>query len=117
MKTERVTLLTSPEFKAFLVTEAKRENVSVAELVRSRCEGRPREDEAELVALTAALRAAVGDAKKSLRAGLAEADAVLADLRAKGAKGAKGAKSAKSAKGAKAPAARRSRRAQDKVAA
>ena len=86
MKTERVTLLTSPEFKAFLSREAKRENVSVAELVRSRCEHRRSEDDAVLVALTAELRTAVGQAKKSLREGLAEADAVLAGLRAAGAR-------------------------------
>lgn len=83
MKTERVTLLTSPEFKAFLAAEARREKVSVAELVRSRCEGRPSEDEAVLIALTAELRAAVSQAKQALREGLAEADAVLASLRAK----------------------------------
>ena len=39
MKTERVTLLTSPEFKSFLTKEARSEGISVAELVRSRCEG------------------------------------------------------------------------------
>lgn len=86
MKTERVTLLTSIEFKTFLATEAKREKVSVAELVRSRCERRSTEDEALLVALTSQLRSAVGQAKKSLREGLAEADAVLSELRAKRAK-------------------------------
>lgn len=99
MKTERVTLLTSPEFKAFLSTEAKREKVSVAELVRSRCERRPSEDEAVLVALTLELRTAVSQAKKSLREGLAEADAVLAELRTKP------------------PTARRTRRADGAVAA
>ncbi len=83
MKTERVTLLTSPEFKTFLASEARREKVSVAELVRSRCEGRPSEDEAVLIALTTELRAAVSQAKQSLREGLAEADAVLAGLRSK----------------------------------
>ena len=83
MKTERVTLLTSPEFKAFLATEAKREKVSVAALVRARCEQRPSEDDAVLVALTAELRLVVGQAKRALREGLAEADAVLAELRAK----------------------------------
>ena len=87
MKTERVTLLTSPEFKAFLSAEAKREKTSVAELVRSRCERRPSEDEAVLVALTAELRSAASQARKSLRDGLAEADAVLAELRAKRAEG------------------------------
>jgi hypothetical protein len=83
MKSERVTLLTSPEFKAFLAAEAKREQISVAELVRSRCERRPTEDEATLIQLTAELRGAVSRAKKSLRAGLAEANEVLAELRAK----------------------------------
>lgn len=83
MKSERVTLLTTPEFKAFLTAEARRKQVSVAELVRSRFEQRASDEEALLVALTAELRAAVVQAKKSLRAGLAEADAVLAELRAK----------------------------------
>lgn len=86
MKTERVTLLTSPEFKAFLSAEAKRERVSVAELVRARCEQRPSEDEAVLLALTAELRSAVSQAKKALQEGLAEANAVLAELRGKGKK-------------------------------
>ncbi|MGA8054177.1 MAG: hypothetical protein WCA12_10030 [Burkholderiales bacterium] len=83
MKSERVTLLTTPEFKAFLAAEAKRENVSMAELVRSRCEQRPGDDEAVFADLTAELRVAVADAKKSLRRGLAEAEAVLKELRSK----------------------------------
>ena len=82
MKTERVTLLTSPEFKAFLGAEAKREGVSVGELVRRRCEGRPSADEAALVALTAELRVAVRDAKKSLGGALDEAHAILGTLQA-----------------------------------
>ena len=80
MKTERVTLLTTPEFKAYLTAEARREKVSVAELVRSRCELRPIEDEAVLVALSAELRKAVGQARKLLREGRAEAEVVLAEL-------------------------------------
>jgi hypothetical protein len=83
MKTERLTLLCSPDFKAFLAREAERAGVSVAELVRARCEQRPSEEEAVLRALTVDLSAALRDARKSLRDGLAEADAVLADLRAK----------------------------------
>jgi hypothetical protein len=81
MKTERVTLLTSPDFKAFLNAEALREGVSVAELVRSRCERRPTDEEAILVALTGELNKAVREAKKSLKSGLDEAQAVLAELR------------------------------------
>ena len=83
MKTERVTLLTSPDFKAFLRVEAKREGVSVAELVRTRCERRLTEEEAILVALTGELNKAVGEAKKALKGGLDEAQAVLAEIRAK----------------------------------
>jgi hypothetical protein len=81
MKTERVTLLTSPDFKAFLGAEAQREGVSVAELVRSRCERRPSEEEALLAGLTRELNKAVAEAKKSLKSGLDEAQAVLAELR------------------------------------
>ena len=83
VKTERVTLLTSPDFKAFLSVEAKREGVSVAELVRTRCERRPTEEEAILAALTGELNKAIGEAKKALKGGLDEAQAVLAELRAK----------------------------------
>jgi hypothetical protein len=83
VKTERVTLLTSPDFKAFLNAEAQREGVSVAELVRTRCERRPSEEEAVLAGLTAELHQAVGEAKKALRSGLDEAQAVLDELRAK----------------------------------
>ncbi len=80
MKTERVTLLTTPEFKAFLAEEARRENVSVAELVRSRCERRAGDDEAVLAALSEQLQAAVAQARRALREGLAEAQQVLATL-------------------------------------
>ena len=83
MKTERVTLLTTPAFKAFLGVEAAREGVSVAELVRSRCEQRPGAEEALLVSLAADLRRALREAQASLKGGLAEADAVLTELRAR----------------------------------
>ena len=82
MKTERVTLLTSPDFKAFLNAEAQREGVSVAELVRTRCERRPTEEEIVLAALTGELNKAVEDAKAVLKEGLDEAQTVLAELRA-----------------------------------
>ena len=83
MKTERVTLLTSPEFKAFLNAEAQREGVSVAELVRTRCERRQTDEEALLAALTSELNQAVGEAKRALKGGLDEAQAVLGELRAR----------------------------------
>ncbi len=83
MKTERVTLLTSPDFKAFLNAEAQREGVSVAELIRTRCERRPTDEEAVLVELTGQLRKAVGEAKRSMKDGLDEAQAALRELQAK----------------------------------
>lgn len=81
MKTERVTLLTSPDFKAFLSAEAQREGVSVAELVRSRCERRPSAEEGLLAALTIELNKAINEAKRALDSGLDEARAVLQELR------------------------------------
>ena len=83
MKTERVVLLTTPEFKAYLGVVAQREGKSVAELVRSRFERSPDSDEAVLVELTKQLRTAVAAAKKSLQDGLGEAESVLSELRAK----------------------------------
>ncbi|MBN8509676.1 MAG: hypothetical protein J0L57_13835 [Burkholderiales bacterium] len=83
MKTERVTLLTTADFKAFLGAEAQREGVSVAELVRSRCERRPSEEELLLASLTDRLNRSVADARRSLKEGLDEAEAVLRELRAR----------------------------------
>ena len=81
MKTARVTFLVSPDFKAFLAAEAERTGVSVAELIRQRCEGGMTEDEQTLSQLSAQLRASVKDAQKSLRDGLAVADIALAELK------------------------------------
>jgi hypothetical protein len=81
MKSERVTLLTTPDFKAFLTKEALRHGVSVAEFVRRRCESSQTDEEALLAALTAELHKAVRIAKKSLNEGLVEAQAVLKELR------------------------------------
>lgn len=81
MKTERVTILTSPDFKAFLSAEALNEGISVAELVRTRCERRATDEEIILTALTAELNKAVVEAKSALKSGLDEAESVLAELR------------------------------------
>jgi hypothetical protein len=83
MKTERVTLLASREFKQFLGDEARREGVSVAELIRVRCEQKYGNDEAVLAQLTAELRKALSEAKSSLRDGIKEAESVLSQLRSK----------------------------------
>jgi hypothetical protein len=81
MKTERVTLLTTKEFKSFLRAEAQREGVSVAELVRVRCEVKPNSDEAVLAKLTAELRESLRAAQSSLKQGIREAKSTLAELR------------------------------------
>ena len=85
MKTQRITFLASEEFKAFLSAEAERTGISVAELVRQRCEGGATEDEQLLAQLAEALRASVSEAQQSLREGLAVADRTIADLRREGA--------------------------------
>ena len=83
MKTERITILGSPQFKSFLSTQARRHKMSVGEFVRSRCENRPSAEDAELEMLTEALRQSVAEAKRSLRDGLREARTVLAELQQK----------------------------------
>lgn len=82
MKTERITVLGTPEFKAFLAAEASREGVSVSELVRRRCEGAPTQDDALLRELSAELRASVADARRSLENGLRAVQEALADAEA-----------------------------------
>ena len=82
MKTERVTLLATPEFKSFFAREAKRERISVAELVRNRCQGRASGDDATLVALTAELHAAISGAHAAVGDGLSAMQTVIAELRA-----------------------------------
>jgi hypothetical protein len=83
MKTERLQLLVTPDFRDYLRAEAATTGVSVGELVRSRCETRPGKDEKLLAELTAQLQAKVAEARRELRAGLDAADSVLAELRAK----------------------------------
>jgi hypothetical protein len=76
-------LLASKEFKKFLGEEARREGVSVAELIRVRCERKFSEDEVVLAQLTAELRKALNEAKSSLRTAIREAESALAQLRSK----------------------------------
>lgn len=85
MKSERITFLASPEFKANLVRMASRQHTSVGEMIRARFErvqdAAQATEENELRALAADLRAAVAEARVSLREGLAETEATLAALR------------------------------------
>lgn len=80
-KTERITLLGSRDFKTFLAREARKEGVSVSELVRRRCEQAPTEDERVLLALAEELRKATAEARQALKEGLAAADEVLREVR------------------------------------
>ena len=83
VKTERITILGTPDFKDFLNREAKREGVSLSQLVRQRCEKKPtnNEDEELLAVLVKEVRAATAKAKVSLEKGLADAEQVLAEIR------------------------------------
>ena len=85
MKSERITFLATPEFKANLTQMAVRENTSVGEVIRGRFEraqNRPdASEESELRALVADLRAATAKAQTSLSEGLAEAEQTLRELR------------------------------------
>jgi hypothetical protein len=83
LKSERVTLLTTKEFKRFLGDEARREGISVAELVRVRCERKPSQDELLLGELSGRLREAAKEARIALKEGIAEANTVLAELKSK----------------------------------
>lgn len=82
VKTKRITILGTPEFKDFLTREAKQEGVSLSQLVRQRCEKKPQnKDEELLAALIKEVGAATAKAQLSLEKGLADAEKVLAELR------------------------------------
>ncbi len=83
VKTERITILGTPDFKEFLTREAKKEGVSLSQLVRQRCEKKPanNEDEELLAALVKEVGAATARAKLSLEKGLDDAEKVLAEIR------------------------------------
>jgi hypothetical protein len=83
VKTERITILGSPDFKAFLIREAKKEGVSLSQLVRQRCEKKPvsSEDEELLTTLVKEVGKATARAKVSLEKGLADAKQALAEIR------------------------------------
>jgi hypothetical protein len=83
VQTERVTLLATREFKAFLKKEARRQGVSLSELVRSRCEQKPSMSEEGLASLTAEVAKSLAEAQAALKQGIDEAQAVLAELRSK----------------------------------
>ena len=82
VKTERITILGSRDFKAFLVREAEKEGVSVSQLVRQRCEKTTQTQEEEmLAAMVEEVRLATARAAASLEKGISDAEQVLAELR------------------------------------
>ena len=81
MKTARLQVLTTPAFRDWLRKEARNAGVSVAELVRTRCDRKPTGEELAVAKLAADLQKEVRKAQSSLRRGLAEAASVLAELR------------------------------------
>lgn len=83
MKTARVQVLTTPAFRDWLRKEAKNAGVSVAELVRRRCEQRVGNEESALAELTALLRKEVVAARASVRRNLDETQTILSELRAR----------------------------------
>lgn len=81
-KTERITILGTPEFKAFLTDQADAENVSVSEFVRRRCV-QPLaldEDIQTLAELVSALHVAVDAARDEMNESLDFAKDVLREL-------------------------------------
>ncbi len=83
VKTERITILTTPDFKQFLSSEAVKEGVSVSELVRERCSVKPIESEeiAMLKAFVEQVNESTDRAEKSLTKGLREARETLKSIR------------------------------------
>lgn len=81
MKTARVQVLTTPAFRDWLRKEARKSGVSVAELVRTRCQGSANEEERVVAELAAQLGKDVRRAQSSLRSSLVGAEALLKELR------------------------------------
>lgn len=80
-QTARTTILTTPDFKAWLSQEAEKEGISVSELVRQRCQ--PKEaDKEELIlsALLGELQKSTQKAYDSLDRGLSNLNNALAEL-------------------------------------
>ena len=79
MKTERVTLLATPDFKRFLEAEAKRQGVSMGELIRIRC-GQPSEEERLLHELAVQLHEELKETKTAIKQANANIDRAFAEL-------------------------------------
>ena len=82
-KTERVTILTTPDFKSYLSTQAKKLGISVSELIRMRCieDTAPSNDEILLREIIAQSKKAVVRANASLSQGLSDVSEALIYLK------------------------------------
>lgn len=81
MKTVRVHVQITPALRDRLRREARKIGVSMAELVRMRCESASCEEGQVIAELAAQLRQKVRVARSSLRNSVAEANAMLEELR------------------------------------
>jgi len=83
IKSERITILTTPDFKQFLNAEADAQGVSVSELIRVRCTASPasNEDEAILAAMVEQVKKSSADAEKALNKGLKDIASTLNHIR------------------------------------
>ena len=81
MKTERLVLLVTPQFKAHMAQLSASNGVSVAEYMRSQFEREPNSEEAQLASVVHELHASVTAARKSLVEGLAEVESALLHVR------------------------------------
>lgn len=83
VKTERVTILTTADFKDYLSGEANKEGVSVSELIRVRCLVKPvaTGDEQLLRSLVDQVNESTQRAKESLDKGLEDARNTLEVLK------------------------------------
>jgi hypothetical protein len=81
-KTARITILGTPDFKNFLVSEAKKEGISLSMLVRRRCEQQTvNEEERLLMDLLAELKMSTKKAEESLDRGIESMQQTLAEIR------------------------------------
>ena len=81
MKTARITFLSTPEFKTGLEKMARRDEISVGELVRRKFSVVPSVEEQELAELVMAVTINAAAAKAALADGLTEVEQALLELR------------------------------------
>lgn len=82
-KSERITILATPDFKAFLNAEAQAQGLSVSELVRERCAvpANSEEDAALLASIIDQVNLSTSAADKALSRGLNDLTLALSEIR------------------------------------